>query len=771
MSFKKVTRRIFLALVIFSCLFLILGSKSQASANYTLSTDTSTAGKATFSWSGSGSAITGIYIWSGNVSDGCSNSNSSLTDGRLVNPSNPKTWSHQPGIYMAKILSMSAGGWVSNCAKFSIKTQVTVDTSTPGQAKFSWNATNTSLSIVVWDPNKSGSGDPCNNVNSQGVVFTEGRTSSQTSSTWSGAYAGDFKVRLATMYNDPYLSSCQSFSVNNVGGSITATVSGLNVNFKFTPQPGATRLAIWNDLNQACKSANDGVVTGFDIGAGQTTYPWIGAPPGTYQAGLVQMSTTNPFPVGCTVPFAVQTPKVILNIDTSTPGQAKFNWADPGVQVGIVVKDATGQNVDTVCQNLTSLNADWVKNPAKSSGEIMSWVGEKTFVARLVTYANPPWVSDCMPFTIKSVATPATNLKIVSQECQSDKTVKIKFHWDLANPAGGKVQNQWIDVTTDPTWNNNNWQGTSLTISSTEYTTGLGIPNLQRNTRYFWRINTLVDGIWYTAYYQNNASFTSASCQAVLWVDSLNYPNAHIAWTEPAEAGVSVPYYWLGVWPADDPNACRTIGNQGQVSGFPKAYTPGNVTNVDQQFPDRNYKAQLYYINGMIGDNGVSNCFSFSVKPQLHNVPSGWPTDQGYIVWGPWADGTSAGGLHGPVIDIITPKNALVKATMDGKVLVAGPYSGGYSVIIQNSNDPNFAYTIRYSHLEPSSLKVQRDDDVKFGQILAKTDCSGYIVGVDCENTSILHYLFDGFEMAPPYIPVTVPYACKSRTECNTNLP
>lgn len=409
----------------------------------------------------------------------------------------------------------------------------------------------------------------------------------------------------------PPTGACTNCSKPN----ITATVSGLNVNFSWTAQPVAGKVVIWPAAStSACNGSNVNVNSADAtaspvIPAGTTTWTWSKAPIGTYVATFA----TSAGLVGCTSQFDVQTPKVTLNIDTSTLGQAKFTWSDPGIQVALAVWDATSNS----CQSLDVNSFTWSKNPA-FSGETMSWNeeggGGKTFLARLVTYAPQPWVSDCMPFTIKSVATPATNLKIASQVCQSDKIVQVHYHWDPAFPAGGIVQAQWIYITQDPNWNNINLQKwTSLGINATDYTTGGAIPNLQKNTPYYWKIVTEISGNLYIAYYKNDETYTSVSCQALLLVDPSNYPNAYIAWTDPAAAGLNVPYY-LGVWNTDNNPDSACSKTDGQVSGFPKSYSSGVGTQgFWQQFADGHYKAQLFTM-GMIGDNGVSECFPFSVS-------------------------------------------------------------------------------------------------------------------------------------------------------------
>lgn len=194
-----------------------------------------------------------------------------------------------------------------------------------------------------------------------------------------------------------------------IPSKITATVSGTNVSFSWTPLPGAARLIVWNDLTKACVDGNTGVITGFpvDIAANKSTYNWTGATPGTYKAALGQFSGISPFPVGCTDPFTVGGGNI-----TATPSVSSvtFNWPAQPNPGEIVVWPLSSPNA---CNNV---NADLVENsgilPANSS--IFTWAGAPngTYKVAFAQYvAGNVFPVGCIQFTVSStcydVPTPA----------------------------------------------------------------------------------------------------------------------------------------------------------------------------------------------------------------------------------------------------------------------------------------------------------------------------------------------------------------------------
>jgi hypothetical protein len=409
---KILIRQLFLIVfAAFLAVFFIFvsGLKSHASAAVTLSVNTSTVGKATFNWSDPGAQV-GLFIWRGDDgTNGCKNVNQGIVGSR--NPaSSPYTWTHQSGSYMAALVNMS--GLVSNCARFTVKTNLTAPVS-GNTVTFNWDSTNLDnkyAGIFVWK--SSGSTGSC----SDSTTADWYQSPAGPGVSWSGGTLGtSYKARLLAYATDPYLSDCISFQLGTPSITLNAdTTISNSVIFSWTPNTvAAPVLVIWNGNPNNCTDVNSGTVPGMPINPASQGQLWQGAA-GSYSARLYNYLTG----VSVCTPFTINaTPTVILTPDTtSVPGSVKFSWTPNTVAAPVLVIWNGNPN------NCTDVNSGTVPgmpiNPA-SQGQL--WQGAAgSYSARLYNYLTG--VSNCAYFTINSAST-------VVLTADTSTTNQAKFTW------------------------------------------------------------------------------------------------------------------------------------------------------------------------------------------------------------------------------------------------------------------------------------------------------------------------------------------------------
>jgi murein DD-endopeptidase MepM/ murein hydrolase activator NlpD len=140
---------------------------------------------------------------------------------------------------------------------------------------------------------------------------------------------------------------------------------------------------------------------------------------------------------------------------------------------------------------------------------------------------------------------------------------------------------------------------------------------------------------------------------------------------------------------------------------------------------------------------GIQGCASARHADQGTRVPSGWPvTGTGVVITSDF--GAPRGRFHHQGIDLSAPAGTPVRATADGKVVLAersGEY--GRTVLVDHGG----GWQTRYAHLK--RIKVERGKKLTRGEIVGTVGSSGNASGPH------LHYeiLRNGTPIDPrPYL-------------------